>query len=104
MLAGRDPSEYGFLEGEQRGSPYEVGATFDHLWTSQQGRIVNVTRYDEGFLKMEITDYMRSLLYPWYSERLQAAVRRHEEIPGFFTNSRAVPMDKIDLQRDLNVR
>ncbi|CAK0809959.1 unnamed protein product [Prorocentrum cordatum] len=119
----RDPALYGFSADETgSGNPYKRGATADHVWMSQQRYIVNVTNqesnqaplgflplsnvpgstvtdYEGGYLKMHMTDKMKSLLYPWYQERLRDSVRKHDPIPGFFTNSHKVAMDKIEITR-----
>lgn len=96
----RDPALYGFHRDETGGgNPYIAGTTADHVWMDQQRYIVNVTNYEGGYLKMHMTDKMKSVLYPWYQEQLRSSVKKHEPIPGFFTNSHKVSMDKIELMR-----
>ncbi|CAK0889326.1 unnamed protein product [Prorocentrum cordatum] len=108
-LEQRPHKLYGFQEGETgSGNPYKVGATVDHVWMDQQKYIVNVSSYEGGFLKMRMTDHMKSLLYPWFDDRLQACENgtmpcKHAPIPGFFTNSHVVGMDKIELTSFRNI-
>jgi hypothetical protein len=94
-IAAREKLEYGFHQGDDtpRGrTPHEQ---VDMGYVSQQGYIANVTEYDGGFLKMQMTDKMKEILYPWYQERLEDSVEVHETIAGGYTNSHKVRMSKV---------
>merc|ERR1711879_459309 len=43
------------------------------------------------------TDRMKAVLYPWYEERMLDSVKRHEDIPGGFSNINVKPMDKLNM-------
>jgi len=102
-LEQRPQGLYGFQKDETGGgNPYKVGATADHFWMDQQKHIINVSSYEGGFLKMSMTDRMKSLLYPWFQDHLNSCENgttncKHASIPGFFTNSHVVGMDKIEM-------
>mmetsp|Transcript_115916 Transcript_115916/g.322770 ORF Transcript_115916/g.322770 Transcript_115916/m.322770 type:complete len:432 (+) Transcript_115916:57-1352(+) len=98
-LGQRESLAYGFHKGETGTSAYKVGQTEDHLFANQQGFIMNVTNYEGGYLKMEMTDGIKKALYPWYEQRLKDAVIRHGVIPGGFSNNHIVEFDKIELTK-----
>ena len=96
-MSKRAKSEYGFHKDDV---PYgrAVGQTI--YWdygTAAQAKMINVTAFDGGYLKMQMTSAMKKALYPWYEERLKDAVQPHGNIAGGYSNAHKVSMGKIDL-------
>jgi len=96
-VAKRDKASYGYHEDELAGTAYKVGQTVDHMFAWQAAYITNVTAYEGGYLKMEMTDRLKEILYPWYKERKLDSMTRHEAIPGGFTNNHKAYFDIIPL-------
>jgi hypothetical protein len=98
-IASRNKLDYGFHEGDDTPRGRTAHEQVDTGYTSQQPYITNVTEYDGGFLKMQMTQKMKDILYPWYEERLEDSVELHDIIAGGYTNSHKVRMSKIDLDK-----
>lgn len=94
-VAARDPKLYGFTGHEAEGTVYAEGATVDHIHKDQQRYIPNMTAYEGGYLKMQMTEKLKELL-PFYETR-KKHMKKHQHIPGFFTNHHKEPMDTISL-------
>jgi len=94
----RDPSLYGYHADELGTTPYEVGQTVDHVFSWQDRYILNATPYEGGgYLKMNMTENLKKLIYPWYQERKMDSIQRHQDIPGGFTNNHKAFFDIIYL-------
>lgn len=42
--------------------------------------VVNVSSYDKGYLKMNMTNRLKEILYPWYNDRKKDSMIKHEHI------------------------
>jgi hypothetical protein len=94
--AARAPGTFGFAD-EAEAMGREVGSTEDWGYTAQAKSIPHVTSTG-GLQKMRMTDAMHAALYPWFNRSLgDGSLRSHSVIPGGYTNSHVVAMDKIDL-------
>merc|ERR1712048_1383959 len=79
--------------------------TTDGTYVSQQEYIINVTRYEQGFLIMDFSERMKAALYPWYFDmKKQGKITQHEVIPNEYTNNHMVRMDKLNLDLYPEVR
>jgi len=93
----RNPSEFGFHK-EDLPPGRKVGQTADWSYgLSTMHKIINVTAYDGGYLKMQMTDGLKKIIMPWYEARKKDRMKVHEHIAGGYTNIHAIGMDKIDL-------
>ena len=96
QINARAGPEYGFAT-KKEASFREIGATHDWGYTSQAAGIPHVTETG-GLRKMRMTTAMLDALYPWYNvSSVDGSVVPHSVIPGGYTNSHVVLMDKIDL-------
>lgn len=96
-INNRNAEEYGF-HADDVPSDRRVGQQIDWGYgTDTIHKIMNVSSYDKGYLKMQMTDKLKEILYPWYAERKKDSMFKHEPIAGGYTNNHKVGMSKINL-------
>jgi len=96
-VAKRTPAEYGFTHEESKGTPYEAGTQEDRTHDWQVKHIQNATEYHTGYVKMRMPSELYEKLHTWQRKNVDKHGKKHETIPGFFTNSHVVDMSKLDL-------
>jgi len=94
-LKARDPSLWGFTKEEAKPTPYNKGTTIDHVYAAQQKYLINVTAFDGGYLKMEMTEKLKGLLTYYQSNK--AKFFQGQLIPGYFTNNHVIPLDMLEM-------
>jgi hypothetical protein len=79
-ITERDPSNYGF-HADDAPMGRKAAQTIDWGYgQATQHKMLNVTEYDGGYMKMDMTDKMKECLYPWYQDRLKDSVTTHGEL------------------------
>jgi len=100
--AARDSSLYGFTQKEAEATSYKKGTTIDTIYRPQIKHIPNVSDYEQGYLKMQMTDKLKGLL-KFYTES-KHRTKTHDFVPGYFTNNHEVPMDILDINEFRDIR
>ena len=94
--AARAPGTFGFADAAEA-MGRKVRSTEDWGYTAQAEGVPHVTSTG-GLQKMRMTDAMRAALYPWFNRSLgDGSVQSHSVIPGGYTNSHVIAMDKVSL-------
>lgn len=86
---------YGFKDmNEAQHRP--IGETFDRGYVRHIPSMPRVA-VGPGYLKMNFTDKLKSLLLPWYAQRIKDSVTHESIIGGGYTNNHVIPTNHIDL-------